>query len=261
MQATSLPLAGKTIAVTRPEGQADDLLGQIGRAGGVPLGVPLYGIAPVDPGTGGQARILPAGEALAIFVSPNAVRFGWPVWRELCHPAVRPEILAPGPGTARVLRAQGAEMVRFPAERHDADALLALPELQSGTIGGRRVVVFRGEGGRDLLEHALTARGAEVSAVICYRRSWLAGSVALLQQAWESATLDGLVLTSSQGLRDLHRALAQTRSEMLKRTPVFVPHERILETGKSLGIRHIVRTAPGDAGVLAALCAYNWRQS
>ncbi|MEK7737596.1 MAG: uroporphyrinogen-III synthase, partial [Pseudomonadota bacterium] len=44
--------------------------------------------------------------------------------------------------------------------------------------------------------------------------------------------------------------------DLLKHTPLFVPHTRILEEARLLGLQRVVPTAPGDAGLLAGLIAY-----
>jgi uroporphyrinogen-III synthase len=44
----------------------------------------------------------------------------------------------------------------------------------------------------------------------------------------------------------------------LKETPVFVPHARIAENARTLGLNKIILTEAADAGILGGLRAYNW---
>jgi uroporphyrinogen-III synthase len=37
-----------------------------------------------------------------------------------------------------------------------------------------------------------------------------------------------------------------------------VPHRRIADNARDLGLGRVLLTAPADAGIIAGLCAYNW---
>ena len=50
---------------------------------------------------------------------------------------------------------------------------------------------------------------------------------------------------------------AECRS-FLQKTPLFVPHARIAENARALGLSNILLTDAADAGILAGLVAYNW---
>jgi uroporphyrinogen-III synthase len=39
----------------------------------------------------------------------------------------------------------------------------------------------------------------------------------------------------------------------LKKTPTFVPHARIAEQARALGLTQVILTGPADAGLLAGL--------
>jgi uroporphyrinogen-III synthase len=256
---TALPLAGKTIVVTRPRAQAAPLAEAISAAGGTPLIFPLLEIEPA-------ADLLPLMEAaghladyaLAVFISPNAVDFSLPVllagnaWPQ----AVRPATV--GPGTVKALAAHGVGNCLVPSERFDSEALLALPELSPERIGGRRVVIFRGDGGRELLADTLRERGATVDCIACYRRLPPASDASPLLAAWQAGQLDALTISSSEALRHLLDLLDTSGREHLAATPLFVPHARIAENARALGLNNIVLTAGADAGVVAGLCSYNW---
>ena len=75
-----------------------------------------------------------------------------------------------GQGTVRALAAHGVHGCIAPEQRFDSEALLALPELQAERVAGQRVLILRGDGGRELLAETLSARGALVDLVSCYRR-------------------------------------------------------------------------------------------
>lgn len=253
------PLAGRTIVVTRPRAQAAPLAEAIAQLGGKPLVFPLLEISPaVDPQPLAAAVERLGDYALAIFISPNAVDHALPA---IFARAAWPAALLPaavGQGTVRALAAQGVGGCIAPRERFDSEALLALPELAAARVAGRRVVIFRGDGGRELLAETLRERGATVDCIPCYQRSGPAAGSEPLLAAWRAGRLDALTVSSSEGLRHLVELLDGEGREFLARTPLFVPHARIAESAGALGLHHIILTAGADAGLLAGLRAYNW---
>ena len=253
------PLAGKTIVVTRPRAQAGPLAAAIAAQGGQPLIFPLLEIAPAaDPQPLAAAVARLADYAVAVFISPNAVDYSLPAI--LAHGAWPADLLpaAVGQGTVRALVAHGVTGCIAPSERFDSEALLALPELAGERVAGRRVAIFRGDGGRELLADTLRERGAEVDCIACYRRSGPPGGGAPLLAAWRAGRLAALTVSSSEGLRHLVDLLDTEGRAWLQKTPVFVPHARIAENARASGLRKIILTDAADAGILAGLLAYNW---
>ena len=252
-------LADKTIVVTRPLAQAAPLADAIAAAGGVPLIFPLLEILPaLDPGALAAGAAGLPGCALAIFISPNAVDYALPAilargpWPDGVTPA------AVGPGTVKALAAHGVTGCIAPRERFDSEALLALPQLASSRVSGRRILIFRGDGGRELLADTLRARGATVDCITCYRRSGPARGAEPLLAAWRVGQLDALTVSSSEGLRYLLNMLDAEGLAWLRKTPVFVPHARIGDNARAMGLSKIILTEAADAGILAGLRAYNW---
>lgn len=246
------PLAGRTIVVTRPEGQAGALADLIREAGGTPIVFPVIEIRDLDdPGPLGEIASRFAGFDFAIFVSPNAVqkamhaiaaRGGWP-------PHVRAATV--GKGSAAALRRAGVADVIAPSARFDSEALLELSEMQA--VAGTRIVIFRGQAGRELLGDTLAARGATVEYAECYRRARPDADPAPLLRLWARDELAGIAVTSSEGMRNLFDMVGPAARPSLARTLLFVPHERIAETARALGATRVVRTGPNDEGVLAAM--------
>ncbi|MDE1544783.1 uroporphyrinogen-III synthase [Dechloromonas agitata] len=255
------PLAGRSIVVTRPQAQAAPLAEAIVAAGGTPIVFPLLEIAPAaDPQPLAEAAARLAEYAVAAFVSPNAVEHALPVL--LTHAAWPAGLLpaAVGQGTVKALAARGVTGCIAPTERFDSEALLALPELAAERVAGRRVAIFRGDGGRELLADTLRQRGATVDCITCYRRSGPSDGVAPLLSAWRQGRLDAITVSSSEGLRYLVDLLDAEGLVFLKATPLFVPHARIAENARALGLSNIVLTEAADAGLIAGLRAYNWLQ-
>jgi uroporphyrinogen-III synthase len=243
-----MPLAGAGILVTRPARQAAGFARKIAAIGGAPVIVPAIVILPPHDGAA-LARVHADLDRydIAVFVSANAVEYGVPdraLW-----PA-RIVTFAPGPGTAQALADLGIGDVRIPATTLDSEGLLALPELAH--VAGKRVVVFRGERGRDVLIEALRARGAQVDTVGCYRRAAPASGVAGLDEAFAHGRIDAVTITSSEGLDNLWSLAAAATRETWRALPTFAPHPRIAERACTLGLT-VVETAGGDAGLIAGL--------
>ena len=244
------------IVITRPARQAAGLAREIAALGGRPLVFPAIVILPpADVAALREVQWNLARYDIAIFVSANAVEYG------VGDPAAWPAhilTLAPGPGTAAALAAVGIANARVPATTMDSEGLLALPELLD--VAGKRIVIFRGDGGRELLRTALEARGATVVQVECYRRAKPQSGVAGLIEAWRDKRVDAVTLTSGEGLDNLWSILGSEGRAHLAATPAFVPHASIAERARELGLRQVIITAPADAGLLASLLEYFGRQ-
>lgn len=251
----SLPLAGRGIVVTRPAHQAGGLVALIRAAGGNPIAFPVLEILDAEDQRPLIALIDRLDEFdLAVFISPTAVnkamnlvtaRRALPPWLQ---------VAAVGRGSSRELRRYGIAEVIAPAARFDSEALLELPELED--VAGKRVVIFRGEGGRELLGDTLASRGARVEYAECYRRGKPNLDVAPLMKAWARSELDAIVITSSEGLRNLFDMVGKLGQAWLKRTPLFVPHERIARAARELGLASVIVTRAGDEGLLAAMVEF-----
>ena len=188
---------------------------------------------------------------LAIFVSPTAVEEGLrsvPAWPG--HVGVA----AVGPGTKAALARRGFASVLAPASGADSEALLAEPQLRE--LQGRRVLIFRGAGGRELLTERLAARGAEVSDAVCYRRVKPQTDLAALAARWARSGLDAVTVFSSGALENLFDLLPPAAHGLVAATPVFASHARIAERARRRGVREVLVCGPGDDDMLAGLLAY-----
>jgi uroporphyrinogen-III synthase len=241
------PLRGAGILITRPARQAAGLAQKIAALGGRAVVFPAIAILPPgDPAPLACAHAALADYDIAIFVSANAAEYGAPDPRR--WPATL-AVFAPGPGTAEALAAVGIGGARVPATTFDSDGLLALPELERPA--GKRVLIFRGDGGREQLGDALRARGARVDHVSCYRRARPA-SGAGLAEAFVEGRIDAVTITSGEGLDNLWALTTETTRGAWRKLPTFVPHPRIAERARAHGLEAI-ETAGGDAGLVAGL--------
>jgi uroporphyrinogen-III synthase len=253
--ATSRPLAGRSIVVTRPAHQAQSLARAIEGAGGQPVLFPAIEIRDADD-LGPFTRIVDRLDEydIAIFISPNSVERAMDLImaRRQLPPALI--VATVGGGSVRALARFGVTNVVAPKDRYDSEALLEQPAFRA--VSFKRVVIFRGVGGREHLGETLRERGATVDYAECYRRCLPDADPAPLLKAWARGRIAAVTVTSSEGLRNLFELVGGDGHEPLRQTPLFAPHPRIAEAARGLEVRTVVGTGPGDDGLLTGLVTF-----
>ncbi|TXT16763.1 MAG: hemD, partial [bacterium] len=132
--------------------------------------------------------------------------------------------------------------------------LLALPEL--ARVEGRRILIFRGEGGRELLAEALRARGAEVDYAECYRRGRTEGAdPGPLLESLATGRLRAVTVFSGETLDNLMSLLGEDAPRLFS-IPLFAPHPRVAAHAARLGFVAAHATPPGEAGLVDGLVEY-----
>jgi uroporphyrinogen-III synthase len=247
-------LAGRRVLITRPREQAQALERLVREAGGEPVCVPAIEILPLaDPAAFRALADRLADFDLAIFISRNAVRRALDLLGGLPWPAGL-KLATVGQGSRAELEKRGFADVIAPAgaaARSDSEALLALPALAA--VRGRRIVIFRGEGGRELLGQELAARGASVEHAVCYRR--VVPDAAAMRSAWARG-MDAVTVSSAEGLANLFAMLGEDAARWLSGMPLFVPHPRVAAEAQRRGLERVIVAGPGDAEMAAALVAH-----
>jgi uroporphyrinogen-III synthase len=238
------------LLITRPEVQARKLAHALRNAGGVPLLYPTIEIAEVE----NPAPALAVINALdqfdwAIFISANAVEKAFAMIGQRVWPATL-QTAAVGAATATALRAKGLTQVISPTDRADSEALLALAPMQ--TVAGKRIVIFRGAGGRETLAHTLSDRGAQVTYCECYRRLLPSYSPNQLDSWLAQKKIDAISVMSGESLLNL-LSLARDRSATLKTIPLIVHHSRVVELASAHGFAHINLCPPDDDALITVL--------
>ncbi|MDD5247343.1 MAG: uroporphyrinogen-III synthase [Rhodocyclaceae bacterium] len=248
-------LSGRHVVITRPAGQATHLAEALVALGAKPVLFPVLSIFDIED----TRPLLDVAARLdefdwAAFVSPNAVEKALtPILARRAWPA-HLRVATVGHSSEMALAGFGIGAVTAPQDRFDSEALVALPELQD--MAGKKVLIFRGDGGRELLGDTLKARGATVEYITCYRRGKPALDPAPLLKLWTDGRLDAITVTSSEGLHNLVDMVGKLGQAWLRKTPTFVPHARILDAARTLGLHEVVLTGPGDDGLVAGLTAY-----
>ena len=245
-------LNGRGVLVTRPAHQAAHLAELIVAAAGKPVLFPVLEIldaADLQPLYALIDRL--DSVDLAIFISPNAVNKAMNLIKSRRELPPTLKIAAIGRGSSKELKHFGITDIIAPTARFDSENLLEMPELQN--VAGQRIAIFRGDGGREVLGDTLAARGASIEYAECYRRSRPDASAGGLLRQWSRNEINAVTVTSAEGLRNLYDMLGKLGRQWLKTTPVFVPHPRILEVTRELGLEQSMATPAGDEGLVQGM--------
>lgn len=241
---------GFGVVVTRPAEQAGALCALVESAGGKALRLPLLEIVPLAPDSEGFRRLASLhGVDWLVFVSANAVRYA----SDALVPGgrARPKIAAVGQATADELVRRGIAVDLTPKQQFNSESLLALPEMTN--VAGQRILIVRGEGGRELLAQTLLQRSAEVSYAEIYRRVEPPVDVEGLLARWRAGEVGAVTVTSGDALEHLFRLMAGAGLELLKHTPLVVIGERLKQRAANLGCMRIAAAEASDRGVFEAV--------
>ncbi|SCZ66746.1 uroporphyrinogen-III synthase [Thiohalomonas denitrificans] len=245
-------LQGLRVLVTRPAHQAENLCGLIAAAGGEPIAYPTLAItAPRDPERVRQILARVSTYDMVVFISANAATFAVELLQGRLPQG--PTLATVGKGTAAQLERLGraADLV---AEGGDSESLLAMPQLND--LSGCRVLIIRGEQGREQLAEGLRKRGAEVEYAEVYRRS-----IPKPVPGIDPTAADVVTATSFEALANLERLVGAERVTALHALALAVFHPRIAEKARTSGFHGPVMVArePGDEALVAAIAA--WAQT
>lgn len=229
------------VLVTRPEGQQHALVAALQQAGFQVSEQSAVCVAPLELAPPARQLLLDIDQYHAVFfVSANAARFAldiltsfWPQW------PVGVNWLAVGPATAEVLAAAGLP-VAMPPSGFDSEATLELDCLQQ--LEGKRVLICRGNEGRELMAETLQQRGAQVDLLALYQRRCNATF------QWPSESVDVLLITSLQGWQCVAEQVPTA-------CRVIVPSERIAIQVRRTHPQTILASSAVDQDMITACLA------
>lgn len=242
------PLAQRRFLVTRPESQSERLAALLREAGAEPLLAPMIAIGESADPAGLDAALRRLDDFdLAVFVSPTALD---QVGTRIKHWPTELAAAVIGPASRERAHELGILDVICPDGRYDSEGLLDHPSL--ARMDGKRVVLFRGNGGRELLADTLVARGATVEIVEAYRR--LPPTMAREElSALLADGCDGVIVTSSEAVHNLFALADEALAAKLHASLFFASHPAIAEAARRAGVGRVITTAAGDAGIVASL--------
>lgn len=246
--------------MTRPRAQAAAWVHELRALGQDAQALPLIEIVPAADGQPVRAAWAELDRfGLVFFVSANAVaQFFALAPAGAAWPA---PLLAgsTGPGTSAALRAagvaqQGIVEPAADAPSFDSEALWA--QLAARPWTGQRVLVVRGEDGRDWLADKLRGQGAGVEFVAAYGRRaprLQPGDQALLAAALAEPASHLWLFSSSQAVGHL-RTLAPAAD--WSQSQAVASHQRIAQAAREAGFGRVATLPPSPGAVAQA--AADW---
>ena len=234
--------------VVRPAAQANQLVQMLRQLGHAPLCCPLLETRPgCDlPHLGEMLR-----EAdLVIAVSMHAVHFAHHFLLQTGQTWPHIDYFAVGQASADAFAEAGIQAL-CPADPR-SEGLLALPALQG--VSGRRVLILRGNDGRDLIARTLASRGALVHYCATYERHYPDLDGDALIRHWQAAGLDSLLITSGELLQRLLALVPGPQHPWLYDRLLVVPSPRVAEMAEGAGFtRIVIAQGASNQALVAAL--------
>lgn len=229
------------VLITRPTADSAVLAGYLAEQQIYSSSLPLLEIQALPETPEQRALILNLDRYCAVIVvSKPAATLGlqrvdqyWP------QPLAEQHWFSVGAGTGQILADYGLS-VSWPEHGDDSEALLALPKfLDTIKIADPRVLIMRADVGRDFLAEQLRQRGVQVDFLALYRRCLPVYPTGTLIARIQQEQLNGLVVSSEQGLRHLIE-LAGEAWPALSTLALFVPSPRVANIAQELGAQQVI---------------------
>jgi uroporphyrinogen-III synthase len=243
------------LLVTRPQAQAETWVRELCAQGVPAQALPLLAIEPAAEPAAREAWAALGRQGFVMFVSPNAVHSFF---------ALRPHADAwpqgtragsTGPGTTQALLEAGVPSSQIDEPARDTAAFdseaLWQQRLRARDWQQVRVLIVRGDGGREWLAERLRGAGAQVEFVRAYRRvlpRWSAAQQSLASDAVAEPEQVVWLLSSSQAVDNLRQLLPQAP---WPRALAWVTHERIAQAARAVGFGSVCTVAPTLHDVVA----------
>lgn len=223
------PLDGFTLLNTRPKNQAASLSNWAKSQGAEIIECPAITIAPLSPETALDHNI-----DIGIVVSPQAALLAL---KALAGLSQQVKILTIGKKTTQLLTQKGIA-IQSSAPMENSESLLTLPILEQ--IKGKRILLFKGEGGRQLLKDQLERRGAEVIERNLYQRNCPTSLPIHCQKLLKKGQKFIILGTSQTSVRHLYELFTGKAKAALEQALWLVLSERIATILYERGIDTVV---------------------
>jgi len=271
-------MSTKTIIVTRPSGQARQLIELLTHAidqSGVAkrslpeiVSLPLLTIVPkADAMLADHIASVLKDADLTIFVSPNAIESVMRMlerdWQAFSKKVIPIGVMGGSSRLALQNHGIGNEEKPTPIiipqhnTQWDSEGLWHELQAQGWDWKNKKVVIFKGEGGREWLADTLKDAGANVVAISCYTRIPLD----IDNPAWQAIhdmdfSKSLWILTSSEAVRYLGSVIKDQFTRDLSAASALCPHHNIADAAETIGFGEVFTIESGDEALIKACLAW-----
>lgn len=134
-----------------------------------------------------------------------------------------------------------------------SETLIELPDLQS--ILGKKSLLLRGNGGRELLATTLKSRGSHIDYCECYQRQPIKYDRQAFQLQWRQANIKTIIVTSGEMLHLLFNLITDDVKPWFFSRHLIIVSERLASTAYQLGWQSVkvAKSANNDALIQALM--------
>lgn len=249
-------IAGKTIVVTRPLAQAQNIIERLEAQLAKVIHFPVISISTANNLTLAQHSLKKLSDfQLIIFISANAVHYAMSTAQELGINFNHSTLAAVGPATKIALESYGCKVSIVPSAGFTSEALLNDPALQN--IAEKNILIVRGCGGREHLRETLETRNAHVTYAEVYQRQLPSerNSINLVELPKKNTAI---LLYSVESALNLWSLCTPEEQQWLQNLTFIVGSSRIAEATIRVGFAKnpIIAENPSDGAMLSALDAW-----
>lgn len=146
-----------------------------------------------------------------------------------------------GEATANILKAAGLDVYYpEPSTGDNSEALWQSAPFQENLANPQcRVLIIKGQQGRQWLMEKLTLSGIPVDTIELYQRKSPDYPTKLILNTLDQHNINAVVISSAEALQNLQHLVGESWHEITQLNYI-VPSSRIAEQAESLGIHHII---------------------
>jgi uroporphyrinogen-III synthase len=249
--------AGKTVVVTRPLAQVQNMLELLEARLAKVVHFPVISIcAAKDMSIPKQYLSHLADYKFIIFISANAVHYAINTAQEMGINFNGLSLATVGPATKAALENYGYKVSITPLTGFNSEALLNDPALQK--IEQQKILIIRGEGGREHLRKTLESRGAQVEYAEVYQRQ-LPTTRNPIDLSNLSKANTAVLLYSVESAQNLWSLCTADEQQWLKNITLITASQRIANAATRVGLANdpIIAENPNDQAMLKALNSWS----